>query len=246
MALGGVIPHSRSHCALELPHAEELPQGPQGTTALSTPPFVQGMTAETTPPHRVAQKPWGGHPSCGRPADYLPSGTVGQWPRASCYRWNERRGGDKTDQVTQGADSALQGWQPKETASQLPQQGGTLKSAWVASLNKVVEVCRLSRQLLARSGRPAWEVRPSYSSSTVASVFYESQQLKDQHPEEVAGQLFLQGKKQRVVNIVTVAWLATAGLRGGQILEASTSTCSASQTLLPSASAAPPPGFKTV
>ena len=62
--------------------------------------------------------------------------------------------------------------------------------------------------------------------------------MKDQHPEEVAGQLFLEGKKQRVVNIATVAWLATAGLRGGQILEAS--TCSASHTLLPSASAAPP------
>ena len=35
--------------------------------------------------------------------------------------------------------------------------------------------------------------------------------MKDQHPKEVAGQLFLEGKKQRVVNIVTVAWLATAG-----------------------------------
>ena len=69
--------------------------------------------------------------------------------------------------------------------------------------------------------------------------------MKDQHPEEVAGQLFLEGKKQRVVNIVTVAWLATAGLRGGQILEASSSTCSASHTLLPSASAAPQ-GFKSV
>ena len=55
--------------------------------------------------------------------------------------------------------------------------------------------------------------------------------MKDQHPEEVAGQLFLEGKKQRVVNIVTVSWLATAGLRGGQILEASSSTCSASHTL---------------
>ena len=63
--------------------------------------------------------------------------------------------------------------------------------------------------------------------------------MKDQHPEEVAGQLFLEGKKQRVVNIVTVAWPATAGLRGGQILEASGSTCSANQTLLQSASAAP-------
>ena len=32
---------------------------------------------------------------------------------------------------------------------------------------------------------------------------------------EVAGPLFLANKKQRVVNIVTDAWLATAGLRGG-------------------------------
>ena len=55
----------------------------------------------------------------------------------------------------------------------------------------------------------------------------------------------LEGKKQRVVNIVTVAWLATAGLRGGQILEASSSTCSASHTFLPSASAALPV-FKSV
>ena len=31
----------------------------------------------------------------GRPADYLPSGTVGQWPPATGQRWNERRGGDK-------------------------------------------------------------------------------------------------------------------------------------------------------
>ena len=30
------------------------------------------------------QKPWGGHPYLGRPADYLPSGTVGQWLPAPC------------------------------------------------------------------------------------------------------------------------------------------------------------------
>ena len=55
----------------------------------------------------------------------------------------------------------------------------------------------------------------------------------------VAGSLFLGSKKQRVDNIVTDTWLATAGLRGGQILEESSSTCSASNSLLPSASAAP-------
>ena len=61
-----------------------------------------------------------------RVAGPLTSGTVGQWPPATGQWWNERRGGDpKTDQVTQGADSALAGWQPKETASQLLQQGGT-------------------------------------------------------------------------------------------------------------------------
>ena len=30
-----------------------------------------------------AQMPWGGHPLCGRPAGYLPPGTVGQWPPAT-------------------------------------------------------------------------------------------------------------------------------------------------------------------
>ena len=98
------------------------------------------MTAGTTPPLCDAQKPWGGHPSCGRPADKVPSGTMGQWPPATGQWWNERRGGDpKTDQVTQGADSHLPGWQPKDKAAQLPQKGGTLKSAWVALVHQVVE-----------------------------------------------------------------------------------------------------------
>ena len=58
-----------------------------------------------------------------RPADCLLPGTVGQWPPATGQWWNARRGGDpKTDQVTQGADSELLGWQPKEKASQLPQK----------------------------------------------------------------------------------------------------------------------------
>ena len=46
-------------------------------------------------------------------------------------------------------------------------------------------------------------------------------------------------KKQRVVNVVTDTWLATAGLRGGQILEARLSTFAASHTPLPSVSADP-------
>ena len=46
-------------------------------------------------------------------------------------------------------------------------------------------------------------------------------------------------KQQRVVKVATDAWLATAGLRGGQILEARFSTFAASHTPLPSASADP-------
>ena len=38
--------------------------------------------------------------------------------------------------MTKGADSELTGWQPKETASQLPEERGTLETAWVASVHK--------------------------------------------------------------------------------------------------------------
>ena len=67
---------------------------PQGTTALSTPPFVRagyGCRNNTT----VLSRPEAvgvGTPRVGRPADYLPSGTVGQWPPATGQWWNERRG----------------------------------------------------------------------------------------------------------------------------------------------------------
>ena len=50
----------------------------------SFPTAKAGPSAQSTPLLRVAQKPWGGHPRCGRPADYLPPGTVGQWPPAPC------------------------------------------------------------------------------------------------------------------------------------------------------------------
>ena len=43
-----------------------------------------GPTASSTPPLLKAQMPWGGHPLCGRPAGYLPPGTVGQWLPAPC------------------------------------------------------------------------------------------------------------------------------------------------------------------
>ena len=67
----------------------------------------------------IAQMPRGGHPSC----DTAPLTTSlrGLWVSGSAGTgqwWNVRRGGDpKADQVTQGADSELPGWQPKETAS---------------------------------------------------------------------------------------------------------------------------------
>ena len=47
----------------------------------------------------------------------------------------------------------------------------------------------------------------------------------------------LGAKKQRVVDVVMDAWLTTAGLRGGQVLEASSRTFFVSHTPLPSASA---------
>ena len=42
---------------------------------------------------RDAQMPWGGHPLCGKPADYLPPGTVGQWPPATFTMADRVRGG---------------------------------------------------------------------------------------------------------------------------------------------------------
>ena len=112
----------------------------QGTTARTTPPFVKGRVRlrETTPLLRDGQKPWSGHPSCGRTADYLPFGdcsgilSPGQW-------WNERKGGDpRTEQVTKGADSELPGWQPKERRPfcSLSPKSGTLEPAWVVSVHR--------------------------------------------------------------------------------------------------------------
>ena len=64
---------------------------------------AQGTTAKTTPPYCQAQKPRGGHPSCGGTAGHLPSG---QWYPATGHWRTERKGGDpNTDQVTKGGDS---------------------------------------------------------------------------------------------------------------------------------------------
>ena len=80
----------------------ELPQSPQGTTASTTPPFRRVVCVinahvpqwydcvnnATVPQGRlrnqrnVAQKPWGGPPSCDpAPLTTVPPGTVGQWER---------------------------------------------------------------------------------------------------------------------------------------------------------------------
>ena len=60
---------------------------------------------------------------------------------ATVQWWSEcwRSGDPKTDQVTQGADSELPGWQPKENATSLPHKEDTLKSAWVATAHRVVK-----------------------------------------------------------------------------------------------------------
>ena len=142
-----------------------------------------GPTAETTPPLCVAQKPWGGHPSCSRPADYLPSGTVGQWPPATGQWWNERRGGDLiTDQVTQGADSHnTRAGNPKRTRPnchskevlsnqrgwhQYIEREGAQGPQWSKGQEPwrrgATGFCRLSWQLLARGGQLAGEDRPVF------------------------------------------------------------------------------------
>ena len=74
-----------------------------------------------------------GTPRVCRPADYLPSGTVGQWPPATGQWWNERRGGDpKTDQ------------RKEELSKQLGCEGrGPENPGVVAPLI----FCKLSRQL---------------------------------------------------------------------------------------------------
>ena len=68
----------------------------------------------------------------GRPAGYLPSGTVGQWSPVTGQWWTRQEGGDpRTNHVTKGADSELPGWQPEEKATQLPRKEVISNQAWV-------------------------------------------------------------------------------------------------------------------
>ena len=78
-----------------------------------------------------------GTPRVCRPADYLPPGTVGQWPPATGQWWNARRSGvPRTDLVTQGADSELRAGNPKRMRPncQLSPKRGTLEPVWIASI----------------------------------------------------------------------------------------------------------------
>ena len=114
MALGGVIAHSNPHDGIVVHSSAHEVRSSVAPTLWKS--YLkdrrvrlrkqrhrsrgQGMAAETTPPFSDT------HPSCGRPADDLPSGTVGQWHPVTGQWWNELQGGDpKTDQVTQTQNS---------------------------------------------------------------------------------------------------------------------------------------------
>ena len=116
---------------LEESYREATIQGPiteRGFTHISCtgiqkrplPNCQAGPTASSTPLLLDAQMPWGGHPLCGRPAGYLPPGTVGQWPPATLQWRTVRKGGDpKTDQE---GTTRTPGWHPEEKATQLPEE----------------------------------------------------------------------------------------------------------------------------
>ena len=89
-----------------------------------------GSTASSTPLLLDAQMPWGGHPLCGRPAGYLPPGTVGQWPPCHLTMADRVKGGDpKTDQ--EGTTRTLAS--RRESFLTAKDKKGTLVSAWSAS-----------------------------------------------------------------------------------------------------------------
>ena len=66
-----------------------------------------------------------GTPRVCRPADYLPPGTVGQWPPATGQWWNERSGGDpKTVRATQGTATQKPTSVRRNSRSNLGARGG--------------------------------------------------------------------------------------------------------------------------
>ena len=95
-----------------------------------------GPTASSTPLLLNPQMPWGGHPLLGRPADYLPPGTVGQWLPAPC------NGGPCTRAATRKPTKRPRGLTHNSRAG-IPKrlrpnchQRSTLKPAWTASVRK--------------------------------------------------------------------------------------------------------------
>ena len=116
-------------------------------------------------------------PLVGRPADYLPPGTVGQWylPRAMADRAQGRRPDNRP-----GGDDSDPGLASRRERG-LTARRSTLTPAWSASMRKgagarrrgAICFCELSRQLQARSGKTDGEDRPTSmpSSSTVVIQF---------------------------------------------------------------------------
>ena len=70
------------------------------------------LTATASRPEAV-----GWAPLVGRPADYLPSGTVGQWLPAPCNGGTCKRAATPEPTKQRKGTTRTLGWQPKETAS---------------------------------------------------------------------------------------------------------------------------------
>ena len=77
-----------------------------------------------------AQMPWGGH-QLGRPADYLPPGTVGQWLPAPCNGGATRKPTKRPRGLTHNSRAGI----PKRQRPNCHQRS-TLKQAWTASVRK--------------------------------------------------------------------------------------------------------------
>ena len=114
----------------------------QGTTASTTPPFAEGRRPKYRPfeegddsdPGLATQRERGltaSAPRVCRPADYLPSGTVGQWPPVTGQWWNKQKGGDpRTDQAKK-VDDSDPGLASRRESDITATKRGTLEPAWV-------------------------------------------------------------------------------------------------------------------
>ena len=144
----------------------ELPPSPQGTTALSTPPFVRaGYDCRNNTTVLRRPEAVGGHPSCD-PAP-LTTSLRGLWVSGNAGTgqwWNERRGGDpKTDRATQRGGDPKTDQRKEELSKQLGVEGrGPENPGVVAPLT----FCKLSRQLLVGLNEHRWRRTKSTASST--------------------------------------------------------------------------------